>query len=150
MLSSTASNRNRIGSEYRVKRLTGVEVYQNSCGNLSIVSTSQNISSSHYHHDDEVEYNCQHTLQQYAGKATFWTKHTGFPYKINATVLQNLTCNGYSSLKPTLSYHAMMPFESDVFVTVRTGNLFRLKHLLQQGKASLTDCDPDGRSLLSV
>lgn len=150
MISPTASNRNRIGSENRVERLTRAEVYQNPSGTLSIVSMSQNISSSHYHQDDEVEYNCQHTLQQYAGKATFWTTNTAFPYKINVTVLQNLTCNGYYSLKPTLSYHAMMPFESDVLVTVKTGNLFRLKYLLQQGMASLTDCDPDGRSLLSV
>lgn len=111
---------------------------------------SQIVANSHYHQDAEAESSCQNTLQKYAGKATFLTTDTAFPYKMSATVLQNLTCSGYYSLKPTLSYHAKMPFESEVLVTVRTGNLLDLKILLRQGKASLTDCDPAGRSLLSV
>lgn len=135
---------------YRVKRQTRGEVYEWSGGTLLIVSTSQKETSSHNHQDFEEEFNCQHTLQKYAGKATFWTADTTFPYKITATVLQNLTCNGYYSLKPTLSYHAMMPLKSEVFVAVETGNLLNLKNLLKQRRASLTDCDPKGRSLLNV
>ncbi|MCJ1269365.1 hypothetical protein MMC22_009257, partial [Lobaria immixta] len=150
ILNPKASGQNRIQPGDRVKRLTRAEVYESPSGTLSIVSMSHDVSNSHHHQEDaEAESSCQHTLQKYAGKATFWTRNTAFSYKISATVVQNLTCNGYHSLKPTLSYHAMMPFESEVFVTVQTGNLPTLKHLLQQGKASLTDCDPAGRSLLS-
>lgn len=135
---------------YRGKHQTRGEVYERSGGTLLLVSTTQKGTSSHNHQDFDEEFNCQHILQKYAGKATFWTADNTFPYKITATVLQNLTCNGYYSLKPTLSYHAMIPFESEVFVTVKTGNLLNLKHLLKEGKASLTDCDPHGRSLLNV
>lgn len=110
---------------------------------------SQDVSPSHYHQDAEAECDCYHTLNTYAGRATFFTRDSAFPYKTSATVTQNFTCNGYYSLKPTLSYHAMMPFKSEIFVT-ETGNLQNLKNLLQEKRASLTDCDPDGRSLLSV
>ncbi|MCJ1267076.1 hypothetical protein MMC22_006961 [Lobaria immixta] len=149
ILNPKTSGHHKTGSGFRVQCLTRAEVFVSPSGTLSIVSSSQNIPNSHSHQDTEAESNCQQTLKKYVGKATFWTNNTALPYKISVTVVQDLTCYGFHSLRPTLSYHAMVQFKSEVITTVKTGNLHILKHLLQQGKASLTDCDPAGRSLLS-
>jgi hypothetical protein len=68
-----------------------------------------------------------------------------------ATFSGQLSFNGVSHvLPPMLSFHAIIPGSSPVFAAVKQGDLERLHKLLQDGQASLTDCDEDGRPLLQV
>jgi len=53
-------------------------------------------------------------------------------------------------LPPMLSFHAIIPGSSPIFAAIRQGDLEHLHKLLQDGQASLTDCDEDGRPLLQV
>ena len=51
---------------------------------------------------------------------------------------------------PTLTFHATIPDDSEVFRIVKSGSVQKLKKLLSTGAASLGDCDSMGRSLLNV
>ena len=50
----------------------------------------------------------------------------------------------------TLTFHAIVPDDSEVFRVVEGGSVRKLKKLLDSGTASLGDCDSMGRSLLNV
>ena len=53
-------------------------------------------------------------------------------------------------LTPTLTFHAIVPDDSEVFRVVEGGSVRKLKKLLDSRTASLGDCDSMGRSLLHV
>jgi len=44
----------------------------------------------------------------------------------------------------------MIPFNSEIFDIIENEDVHKLTELLNKGAASLTDCDPEGRSLLHV
>lgn len=54
------------------------------------------------------------------------------------------------SLRPTISFSAILPEDSEVFRMVSCGDLSGLRRLLAERKVSLSDCDELGRSLLTV
>jgi hypothetical protein len=54
------------------------------------------------------------------------------------------------SLKPTISFTAIIPDDSEIFALARGGDLQGIIKHVQQGHASLTDCDTKGRTLLNV
>ena len=70
--------------------------------------------------------------------------------KISAYFLQRLTKSGFDSLNPMLSFHSIVPDNAEIFVAVKTGNEDMMLELFNAGKASLRDCDSEGRSLLHV
>ena len=53
-------------------------------------------------------------------------------------------------LTPVLTFRAIVPDDSEVFRVVEGGSVRKLKNLLNNGMASLGDCDSMGRSLLNV
>ena len=53
-------------------------------------------------------------------------------------------------LTPMLTFRAIVPDDSEVFRVVENGSVRKLRKLLNNGKASLGDCDSMGRSLLNV
>ena len=53
-------------------------------------------------------------------------------------------------LTPMLKFRAIIPDDSEVFRVVEGGSVRKLKTLLNNGTASLGDCDSMGRSLLNV
>ena len=57
---------------------------------------------------------------------------------------------GITSLNPLISISSMVPMDSAVFRLIKEGDLAGLLQLFQHGEASLHDCDPEGRSLLTV
>lgn len=71
-------------------------------------------------------------------------------FKISATFLQRPTSSGFNSLNPMLSFHPIVPGDAEIFEAVKTGNTDWMVELMTAGKASLQDCDADGRSLLNV
>ena len=70
--------------------------------------------------------------------------------QIRATFLQKIKNGGSFSLFPTLAFSAVLPVGSEAFVCAESGDLQGLMRLLNEGKASLWDCDTQGRQLLHV
>lgn len=70
--------------------------------------------------------------------------------RISVSFQQRLTHQGSLLGKPTISFSAILPDNSEVFLRIKDGDLEGLLQLLAQGAASLTDRDPEGRSLLNV
>jgi hypothetical protein len=119
---------------------------------MTVISRIQN-----FRHDRErnfrqsVDDDRDHkVLEIFAGTVTLLPKDPTVRAKLQATFLQKITTGGFSSIHPTLSFCSMIPRNSIVFDTVIKGDVNDLVSMLVQGLASVTDCDPDGRSLLSV
>jgi hypothetical protein len=94
--------------------------------------------------------NRERVVALFAACTTILPKALAFKSKICASFLQKATENGSFSLRPTLDFCPVVPADSEVFGVVSNGDLEGLQRLLRDGKASTKDCDPEGRSLLSV
>jgi hypothetical protein len=70
--------------------------------------------------------------------------------RTKSTFCVNLDFNPLCGFPMKLTYQAMVPNDSEVFIIVDSGNVEALQKALAAKKASLTDRDEDGRSLLSV
>lgn len=92
----------------------------------------------------------ENVIETFAGSLILMPTTKKRRMKIQAFFVQNVMKNGAYSISPTLSFHAIVPLNSEVFRLIRQGDLTSLILLFEKGLASLTDCDPDGRSLLSV
>lgn len=86
----------------------------------------------------------------FEGIVSFIPKKTDWRTKISTSFFQRLTKDGFFSLSPRLSFCAIIPDSSEIFVLVKDGDLKGIINHLQQGKASLSDCDSEGRTLLNV
>lgn len=64
--------------------------------------------------------------------------------------MQRVTKDGFFSLKPRLSFCAIIPHNSEIFDLIRDDDLGGIIDHLQLGKAFLSDWDPEGRTLLNV
>ncbi|MCJ1377452.1 hypothetical protein MMC17_000547 [Xylographa soralifera] len=89
------------------------------------------------------------TVEIFIASMTFIPKDARFGYKISSSFLQILTAKESLSCIPTLSFCRMVANDSEVFSLVEKGDLAGLFRLLQDGQATLTDCDEEGRSLLN-
>ncbi|KAL8941817.1 MAG: hypothetical protein Q9216_002017 [Gyalolechia sp. 2 TL-2023] len=87
------------------------------------------------------------TLQ---GRIQILPKNSDKITKISASFTQQFSRSGSSSPYPRLTFHPIIPDGADIFVAVENGDVTRILELLDNGKASLRDCDCDGRSLLNV
>jgi hypothetical protein len=92
----------------------------------------------------------EQTTKSFAGTISILPRTKKRKMQIRASFFQHMTQNGGYSFAPTISFHAVIPNDSKVFQLVEDGDLDGLKQMLQDGLASLTDCDMDGRSLLGV
>lgn len=70
--------------------------------------------------------------------------------KLLLSFFQQFSSSGFTSLNPTLSFHALLPCDSAIFCAIELGDMTSMLGLLNDKKASLTDCDTEGRSLLCV
>ena len=86
----------------------------------------------------------------FEGTVSLISERTTFKTKVSTSFQRKITRNGYFSLKSTLSFSAIIPDSSEIFTLVRTGDLEGIIKHVQQGQASLTNCDLKGRSLLNV
>jgi hypothetical protein len=78
------------------------------------------------------------------------TRGTDLRTKVILNVFQESTSTGSLLSTPILSYRSIIPETSEVFQIVQWGTLRDLQKAFSEGTASVTDCDPDGRSLLNV
>jgi hypothetical protein len=69
--------------------------------------------------------------------------------RMMASIQQAIGPGSYT-LKSTISFSAVIPKKSAIFRMAVTGDLQGIKKFIEQGKASLWDCDPDGFTLLHV
>ena len=70
--------------------------------------------------------------------------------KITAEFQQCVRLQTFTSLNPALTYCAMVPDDAEIIQRVRANDVHGVQELLQQGSASLTDCDTVGNPLLYV
>lgn len=81
--------------------------------------------------------------ETFAGSLTLMPKTKKRRMKIRAFFVQNVIKRGAFSISPTISFHAVIPDDSEVFHCIRNGDLRGLIKLLEEGLASLTDCDTE-------
>ena len=86
----------------------------------------------------------------FEGTISFIRKRSDYGTKVFASFLQRSTQNGFFSVSPSLAFCAIIPDNSEIFALVEKGDLKGIITRLQQGKASLSDCDSKGRTLLNV
>jgi hypothetical protein len=90
----------------------------------------------------------------FAGKVTVMPVNAipsgGRGIRILASLQQKVARGGAFSLKPTLTFSAVIPNNSEIFQMAASGDLTGLIKLFAEGKASLTDCNVEGRTLLTV
>lgn len=90
-------------------------------------------------------------ILEFAANLTFMSTRPELRMKLCALFYQRmLSEGGYLVVPPMLSVHFMIPDNSEIFRLIRNDNLKGIVGLLEQGRASLRDCDTKGRSLLSV
>ena len=63
-------------------------------------------------------------------------------FKITASFRQYARLQSFTSLSPTLTYSAMMPENAEIIRRVKANDVPGMLSLLEQGFASITDCDP--------
>ncbi|KAF8528325.1 ankyrin repeat-containing domain protein [Trichophaea hybrida] len=90
----------------------------------------------------------------FAGTMSFMPNSTGLrnnkSFRISVSLEQAIKSGGILlSPQPTISFSAVLPENSEVFNLAKTGDLDGLVRLFSEGKASLSDCDTSGRSLLT-
>jgi len=70
--------------------------------------------------------------------------------KIMATIQRHSMLKSYTSPIPTLSFCAMRPDDADIFLRIKEDDVRGVEGLLEQGFASLSDCDRQGNPLVYV
>ena len=90
------------------------------------------------------------TVEVFVASMSFVPRDMRLGYKISSSFLQTITAEESLSRVPTLTFCRMVASNSEVFSLVQKGDLTGLLSLLQDGQAALTDCDEEGRSLLTV
>ena len=103
------------------------------------------VTPNNFHNDQQ-----QTVDEVFTGVLTLMPKMTRQRAKIRASFIQKVLREGVLSICPAISFHAIVPNDSPVFEIVKRGDVQSLRKLLDQGSASLTDCDTDGHSLLWV
>ena len=70
--------------------------------------------------------------------------------KISVAFEQFTRFRNATSLNPVLSFCAMIPDDAEIFYLISEDDVHGVQRMLEQGRASLSDCDSGGRSLLYV
>lgn len=76
-------------------------------------------------------------------------RYQDMQHQFTIELAQIITQNKLISLAPVISFRNIVSADSKIFGIALDGDVDALKVLLTEGKASLRDCDPGGRSLLS-
>ncbi|MCJ1396513.1 hypothetical protein MMC18_009404 [Xylographa bjoerkii] len=142
---SVTSLQRQASKKYKVRRRH--KLYSTSLGTiLQYIGLRRNHQELYITDEDEGKDN---TVEIFVAGMTFIPKDARFGFKISSSFLQTMTAQESLSRIPTLSFCRMIANQSEVFSLVANGNLVGLVRLLKDGRAALTDCDEEGRSLLT-
>ena len=89
-------------------------------------------------------------LEIFASTITFHPNDQSLGAKLRVAFLQQTMANGYCAVGPTLTFSCTIPKDSAIFKAVSNGDIEEMIRMFQENLASVTDCDPTGRSLLGV
>lgn len=95
-------------------------------------------------------FNPRNPIDFFEGTVNLRPKTGSSRKKLLLSFHQRFSSSGFTSLNPTLSFHALLPSDSAIFCAIEMGDLNTILGLLNDKEASLTDCDAEGRSLLGV
>jgi hypothetical protein len=94
---------------------------------------------------------CEATEEHFEAKAILTSFESSFPIPQMVFSLSEQTINGFNRiLVPTLSFRPSRPDDSDIFEVAKYGSPHDLERMIENGRASLNDCNTKGRSLLNV
>lgn len=141
-----------ITSENRRYRKTTFQYYDTNVGSIFVHFKKRKFMGSADHGENNIlAIKPNEVVEEiFEGRVNFIPKRTDRQTKISTSFMQRVTKDGFFSLKPRLSFCAIIPHNSEIFALVGDGDLKGIIVHLQQGKASLSDCDPEGRTLLNV
>lgn len=146
-----ASFDTKTGSENRRHRKAAFQKYATTIGAISVqVKTRRLLKNA-----NQIETNVltgksdQEVEDIFEGTVSFIPKKPDWRTKISTSFFQRSTKDGFFSFSPRLSFCAIIPDSSEIFALVSRGDLKGIINHLQQGKASLSDCDSKGRTLLN-
>ena len=141
-----------ITSENRRYRRTTFQKYDTNVGAVFVQVKKRRLMGNADHSENNILIikPDQEVEDIFEGTVNFITKRTDRQTKISTSFLQRVTKEGFFSLKPRLSFCAIIPDNSEIFALVESGDLKGIINHLQQRIASLSDCDPEGRTLLNV
>ena len=120
------------------------------CGTVC-VHTREQSSTILFSHGADPDADEDPTVETFEARMTFTPAfQPAAKSQMILSVSQTITRRSSISLTPMLSFRCVVPATSVIFDIVRYGSVRELQRILTDGDASLTDCDPDGRSLLNV
>lgn len=125
-------------------------IYETDSGSVTICSRTRFLKNELCADGHKHEPNGEREEEAFEGIVTFLPTTSTSRTMITASFVQNVAKGRHYALPPTISFHAMIPDDSEVFRVCEKGELRELISLLNDGSASLTDCDTKGRSLLNV
>lgn len=117
----------------------------------AVIEVEKRISSDHEMHA-RVSTGCEGFSKEHfsARIKLIPSSFTDSNLQIILDLAQEITKKGIVSLTPHLSFRSIIPYDSEIFDIVQFGSVASLREAIANRSASLTDCDPDGRSLLHV
>ena len=71
-------------------------------------------------------------------------------YKIVATLMQLATSESTKMLRPTVTFSNLIPEHAEIWQCIKHDDVSGMRSLFKQRKASISDCDEYGESLLAV
>jgi hypothetical protein len=108
-----------------------------------------NIWTRSYTSDDNA--NDEHAVEQFQANIVITPPADVYPVPQTIVQLATRTSKFASILStPIISFRTIIPEDSIIFDTAKHGTLSDLQMMLSSGEASLSDCDPSGRSLINV
>ena len=116
-----------------------------------VIEVGKRLSSDHEMHT-RVSTGCEdYSKEHFSARIKLIpSSFNGSNFQIILDLSQEFTKKGIVSLTPRLSFRSIIPYDSEIFDIVQFGSVASLREALANRSASLTDCDPDGRSLLHV
>ncbi|KAI9873346.1 MAG: hypothetical protein M1830_000510 [Pleopsidium flavum] len=137
-------------SKNESRRRAQCHIYDAKCGSIVITYATKPGHNNSSGTDDKDRPGPEKVIEVFEGTVSLVPLKDTQKTKFCVAFYQKVTNAGLCVLNPSLSFPSMVPFNSEIFYIVKVGDVHKLKELLNEGAASLTDCDPEGRSLPHV
>lgn len=130
-----------ITSENRRYRITTFQNYDTPVGSIFVqVKKRRLMGNSDHGQNDTVNIKPDEEVEEiFESRVNFIPKRTDRQTRILASFMQRVTKDGFFSLKPRLSFCAIIPHNSEIFDLIRDNDLGGIIDHLQLGKAFLSD-----------
>jgi hypothetical protein len=116
-------------------------------GNIVVFHRKSRLQSSDAHSKDDPE---NAVFESFSATIDYLPNGSFPKSKISVSFEQFISFRNATSLNPVLSFCAMIPGDAKILQLVFEDDVHGVQRMIEQGQASLSDCDAKGRSLLYV